>query len=60
MRASLLAFAFVAVVSPQVAAAQQLLGHVYGGGGPVSESDCNFMDCGLERCHQAVRNKGER
>lgn len=59
MRASLLAFAFVTVVSPQVAAAQQLVGHVYGGGGPVSESTCNSMGRGSERCHQAVRNEGE-
>jgi streptogramin lyase len=34
----LFAFAFFAVVFPQVAAAQQLVGHVYGGGGPVAES----------------------
>ncbi len=46
MRASLLAFAFVAVVSPQVAAAQQLLGHVYGGGGPVSESTVTLWTAG--------------
>ena len=46
MRASLLAFAFVTVVSPQVTAAQQLVGHDYGGGGPVPKSTVTLWAAG--------------
>src|SRR5271165_5527246 len=46
MRAPLLAFALVTVAFGQVAAAQQLVGHVYGGGGPVAESTVTLWAAG--------------
>src|SRR5271165_2179085 len=46
MRAPLLAFALVTVAFGQVAAAQQLVGHVYGGGGPVAKSTVTLWAAG--------------
>jgi DNA-binding beta-propeller fold protein YncE len=46
MRAPLVAFALISVSFGQVAAAQQLVGHVYGGGGPVAESTVTLWAAG--------------